>query len=84
MNIVIFVGYLNAEETSTFIPVNRGAARQMFGSGNLRQPATGAPDSGTTTPKSFQDTKDRGPNNVRHDKGRKPGTTLGNDSRIGS
>ncbi|XP_057339839.1 low-density lipoprotein receptor-related protein 4-like isoform X2 [Microplitis mediator] len=68
------LGYLNAEETSTFIPVNRGAARQMFGSGNLRQPATGAPDSGMTTPKSsFQETKDRGSNNVRHDKGRKPG-----------
>ncbi|CAD6208044.1 GSCOCG00010318001-RA-CDS [Cotesia congregata] len=37
--IIIFwlIGYLGAED-ATVSPVNRGAARQMYGSGNLRQP----------------------------------------------
>ncbi|KAF7998627.1 hypothetical protein HCN44_011035 [Aphidius gifuensis] len=36
--LVAILGYSNGQEKTTYPPLNRGAARQMFGSGKLRQP----------------------------------------------
>ena len=49
MAVYLFVtGRVLCDESSTHLPVNRGAARQMYGSGSLRQTGSGPILVGTT------------------------------------
>lgn len=53
---VLISGYLHGEST-THIPINRGAARQMYGSGSLRQTSSGPNSIDTTVPTDQEDPK---------------------------
>lgn len=57
-----------SDETSTHFPVNRGAARQMFGSGSLRQTGSGPILVGTTTsPMNREKDNHQTKNDMKHD-----------------